>query len=79
MTSGSLGQGLSAGVGMSIGAKLDKLPSRVFVILGDGEIQEGQVWEAAMTAAKYKLDNLVAIVDCNNFTGGWILQRYHAS
>lgn len=66
MTSGSLGQGLSAGVGMAIGAKLDKLPSRVFVILGDGEIQEGQVWEAAMTAAKYKLNNLVAIVDCNN-------------
>lgn len=66
MTSGSLGQGLSAGVGMAIGAKLDKLPSRVFVILGDGEIQEGQVWEAAMSAAKYKLDNLVAIVDCNN-------------
>lgn len=66
MTSGSLGQGLSAGVGMALGAKLDKLPSRVFVILGDGEVQEGQVWEAAMTAAKYKLDNLVAIVDCNN-------------
>lgn len=66
MTSGSLGQGLSAGVGMALGAKLDKLPSRVFVILGDGEVQEGQVWEAAMTAAKYKLDNLVAVVDCNN-------------
>lgn len=66
MTSGSLGQGLSAGVGMAIGAKLDNLPSRTFVILGDGEVQEGQVWEAAMTAAKYKLNNLVAIVDCNN-------------
>lgn len=66
MTTGSLGQGLSAGVGMAIGAKFDRLPSRVYVILGDGEVQEGQVWEAAMTAAKYKLDNLVAIVDCNN-------------
>ena len=66
MTSGSLGQGLSIGVGMAIGAKADKLKSRVYVILGDGEIQEGQVWEAAMAAAKYKLDNLVAVVDINN-------------
>ena len=66
MTSGSLGQGLSVGVGMAIGAKSDKLKSRVYIILGDGEIQEGQVWEAAMSAAKYKLDNLVAIVDVNN-------------
>jgi transketolase len=66
MTSGSLGQGLSVGVGMAVGAKYDKLPSRVYVILGDGELQEGQNWEAAMSAAKYKLDNLVAIVDCNN-------------
>ena len=66
MTSGSLGQGLSVGVGMAIGAKADRLDSRVYVILGDGEIQEGQIWEAAMSAAKYKLDNLVAIVDVNN-------------
>ena len=66
MTSGSLGQGLSAGAGMAFGAKFDGLDSRVFVILGDGEIQEGQVWEAAMTAAKYKLNNLIAIVDANN-------------
>jgi len=66
MTSGSLGQGLSIGVGMAIGAKADKLKSRVYIILGDGEIQEGQVWEAAMSAAKYQLDNLVAIVDVNN-------------
>jgi len=66
MTSGSLGQGLSVGVGMAIGAKADKLKSRVYIILGDGEIQEGQVWEAAMSAAKFNLDNLVAIVDVNN-------------
>lgn len=66
MTTGSLGQGLSAGVGMALGLKADGLKSRVYVILGDGEIQEGQVWEAAMLAAKYKLDNIVAIVDFNN-------------
>lgn len=66
MTSGSLGQGLSIGCGMAFGAKFDKLDSRVYVILGDGEIQEGQVWEAAMTAAKFNLDNLVAFVDANN-------------
>lgn len=66
MTSGSLGQGLSVGVGMAYAAKTDKLPSRIHVIMGDGEMNEGQVWEAAMCAAKYKLDNLVGIVDCNN-------------
>ena len=66
MTTGSLGQGLSAGVGMAIGLKSDHLKSRVYVILGDGEIQEGQVWEALMLASKYKLDNIVAILDNNN-------------
>ncbi len=66
MTSGSLGQGLSVGIGMAIGAKADQLDSRVYVIMGDGETNEGQVWEAAMCAAKYKLDNLVTIVDKNN-------------
>lgn len=66
ITSGSLGQGLSVSVGMALGAKRDNLPTRVYTILGDGEIQEGQVWEAAMAASKYKLDNMVAIVDCNN-------------
>ena len=66
MTTGSLGQGLSAGAGMAFGVKKNGYDSRVYVILGDGEIQEGQVWEAAMTAAKYKLDNLVAFVDSNN-------------
>lgn len=65
MTSGSLGQGLSCGLGMAIGLKRDNIQARVFVALGDGEIQEGQVWEAAETASKYKLDNVVAIVDNN--------------
>ncbi len=65
MTTGSLGQGLSIGVGMATGVKADSLKSRIYVILGDGETNEGQVWEAAASASKYKLYNLVAIVDCN--------------
>lgn len=65
MTSGSLGQGLSVGVGMALGARANGWKSRVYVILGDGEIQEGQIWEAAMSASKYQLDNLVAIIDVN--------------
>lgn len=65
MTTGSLGQGLSCGVGMAIGLKRDGLSSRIFVALGDGEIQEGQVWEAAEAAAKYNLDNVIAIIDNN--------------
>lgn len=65
MTTGSLGQGLSVGVGMALGGKLDKKDYRVYVVLGDGEIDEGQIWEAAMSAFKYKLDNLLAIVDYN--------------
>lgn len=65
MSSGSLGQGLSVGLGMALGARLHGLPSRIFVLLGDGELQEGQVWEAAMAAPKFGLDNLVAIVDQN--------------
>jgi transketolase len=65
MTTGSLGQGLSVGIGMALGIRADNFPSRVFVILGDGETNEGQVWEAAACASKYKLDNLIAIVDCN--------------
>ncbi|MDE3165518.1 MAG: transketolase [Acidobacteriota bacterium] len=64
-STGSLGQGLSLGMGMALGARLDGRPSRIFVMLGDGEIQEGQVWEAAMAAAFHKVDNLVAIVDYN--------------
>jgi transketolase len=65
MSSGSLGQGLSPGVGMALGARLRGLPFRTWVLLGDGEIQEGQVWEAAEVAARYALDNLIAIVDYN--------------
>jgi transketolase len=64
-STGSLGQGLSLGVGMGLAARLDQGPSRTYVVLGDGEIQEGQVWEAAMFAGFHKLDNLVAIVDYN--------------
>ena len=66
MSSGSLGQGISAAVGMAIAGKLDNADYRVYTLLGDGEIQEGQVWEASMLAASYKLDNLVVIVDNNN-------------
>ena len=66
MSSGSLGQGISAAVGMSIAGKLDQAYYRVYTLLGDGEIQEGQVWEAAMLAGFKKLDNLVVIVDNNN-------------
>lgn len=66
MTTGSLGQGLSAANGMALSAKLDKKDYRVYCILGDGEIEEGQVWEAAMAAKQYKLDNLCVIVDNNH-------------
>ena len=66
MTTGSLGQGLSAANGMALAGKLDKLNYRVYCILGDGELEEGQVWEAAMTSHHYKLDNLCVIVDNNN-------------
>ena len=65
MSGGSLGQGLSFGVGCALAARLDGLGHRVFVMLGDGECDEGQVWEAAMSASHYGLDNLVAIVDRN--------------
>ena len=66
MSSGSLGQGISAAVGMAISAKLSNDDYRVYTLLGDGEIQEGQVWEAAMCAGFYKTDNLIAFVDNNN-------------
>lgn len=66
MSSGSLGQGLSVANGIAISAKLDNKQYRVYCILGDGEIEEGQIWEAAMAANKYKLDNLCVIVDNNN-------------
>ncbi|MFC1855381.1 transketolase [Thermodesulfobacteriota bacterium] len=65
MSTGSLGQGLSAANGMAMALKLDNSPARVYVVMGDGEQQEGQIWEAAMTASHYKLDNLLAFVDLN--------------
>ena len=66
MSAGSLGQGLSVANGMALSSKMDGQGFRVYCLLGDGEIEEGQVWEAAMTASKYKLDNLCVIVDNNN-------------
>ena len=66
MTTGSLGQGLSVANGMAIAGKMDQKNYRVYCILGDGEIEEGQVWEAAMASNKYKLDNLCIIIDNNN-------------
>ncbi|MBQ9941472.1 MAG: transketolase [Christensenellaceae bacterium] len=66
MTAGSLGQGLSAAVGMAIGAKIAGSPATIYAIIGDGESQEGQIWEAAMYANQKKLDNLIAITDYNN-------------
>ena len=65
MSTGSLGQGISVSVGMALANKIDGNPGRVYTLLGDGELQEGLVWEAAMSAAHYGLDNLVAIVDFN--------------
>ena len=65
MSTGSLGQGFSAAVGMAIAEKMDGSSAKIFAITGDGELQEGIIWEAAMSAAKYKLDNFVAIVDWN--------------
>lgn len=65
MSTGSLGQGISAANGMAIAAKMDSRPTRVYVMIGDGELQEGELWEAAMTASHRKLDNLVAILDYN--------------
>jgi transketolase len=64
-STGSLGLGLSLGLGMGLSAKLDNRPARTYVMLGDGEIQEGQVWEAAMFGGYHKVDNVVAIVDYN--------------
>jgi transketolase len=65
IASGSLGQGLSIGHGIALGTRLDGYDSKVYVILGDGELQEGQIWEAAMSADKFKSNNLIAIVDYN--------------
>jgi transketolase len=67
ISSGSLGQGLSIANGFALGARLNKEPKRVYCLMGDGELDEGQVWEAALTSAHYKLDNVCAIVDYNKF------------
>ena len=66
ISTGSLGQGISVAAGMALADKLDKLNNKVYCLIGDGECQEGQVWEAAMSAAHYKLDNLVVIIDRNH-------------
>src|ERR1700681_890201 len=72
-STGSLGEGLSLGIGMSLAARLDKGSSRTYVMLGDGEIQEGQIWEAAMFGGFKRVDNLVAIVDSNRIQlDGWV-------
>jgi len=65
MTTGSLGQGLSAAIGIALACRMDKLQNNVFAIIGDGESQEGQIWESAMTAPMFKLDNLIAFTDFN--------------
>ncbi|MBI5681646.1 MAG: transketolase [Deltaproteobacteria bacterium] len=67
VSTGSLGQGLSMANGIAMALRLDKSPSRVYALMGDGEVEEGQVWEAAMSSAHYKLDNLCAVVDFNGF------------
>lgn len=76
---GSLGQGLSIGLGMALGMKLDKISRKVYVLVGDGEIAEGQIWEAAMAASSFQADNLVAIVDHNKLqANGKIEDRFNS-
>ena len=76
-STGSLGQGLSLGLGMALAARLNGSPSRTYVMLGDGEIQEGQIWEAAMFGAFHKVDNLVAIVDNNRIQLDGFVEGHH--
>jgi transketolase len=76
---GSLGQGLSIACGMALAARLDSLDCRVYCILGDGEIDEGQIWPASMTAAFYKLDNLTALVDKNGLSGSGAVAQFFNS
>ncbi len=78
MSSGSLGQGLSVGVGMALGTRLKRQDFKVFVLLGDGEVQEGQIWEAAMAASHYRLDKITAIVDYNKLQVGGLISRLMA-
>jgi transketolase len=75
MTAGSLGQGLSVGIGMALAGKLKKKDYHVWVVIGDGESQEGSIWEAAMSAAKWKLDNITAILDRNNLQNDWYVDE----
>ena len=75
MTTGSLGHGLSIGVGMALAAKMDNKPFKTYVLLGDGEMQEGLVWEASMAAGHYKLENLVAIIDRNRWQSCDLVER----
>ena len=73
VSTGSLGQGLSIAVGMALAAKLDGKGHKVFCLMGDGEQQEGQIWEAAMEAGHFHLDNIIGIVDCNRLQiDGWV-------
>ena len=72
---GSLGQGLSIGLGMALGLKADSIDRNVYVLIGDGELSEGQIWEAAMAAGFYKADNLIAIVDKNNLQANGIVKE----
>ncbi len=73
VSSGSLGQGLSVSVGMALAARIDGKRHKIFCLMGDGEQQEGQVWEAAMEAGNYHLDNIIAVVDCNRLQiDGWV-------
>ncbi|MDD3704625.1 MAG: transketolase [Clostridiaceae bacterium] len=75
---GSLGQGLSIGIGMAMGLKMDKIDSKVYVLLGDGELAEGQVWEAALAGKEFNLDNIVAIVDKNGLQAtGKVADRFN--
>jgi len=77
---GSLGQGLSIACGMAAGLRIDGRSSRVYCIIGDGELAEGQIWEAAMAASAFKLDNLVAIADCNGLQAtGPVVQRFNTN
>lgn len=77
---GSLGQGLSIGLGMALGLKLDGKPQKVYVLCGDGEMAEGQIWEAAMAASAFKANNLTAIVDKNNLqANGRITERFNTN
>ena len=73
MTTGPLGQGLSAAIGMAIASRMDKLPGRIYAIIGDGECNEGQVWEAAQAAAHFKLSNITVFLDYNKMgLDGWL-------